>query len=82
MGNYRLKSEVVEARQVTQLSLEAVELWCGGDIQGIKLDRRFQAIRTEQDEVAEIGDYIVKQGDFFKVFTQPEFHNLFEETRC
>ena len=67
---YRKKPVVIEARQLTPLSMESIEAWCGGSIKGIKLppEKRCIDIQTLEGEMrAQMGDWVIKgvKGEFY-----------------
>jgi hypothetical protein len=78
MPLYRKLPVTIEARQVTQDTLEDVAKWCGGIAsrrEGIELTITVHTL--EGAMLARIGDYIIKgvRGEFY-----PCAQDIFEET--
>lgn len=67
---YRKKPVVIDARQLTPLSIDGIEEWCGGSIKGVRSppEQRCIDIQTLEGEMrAEIGDWVIKgvKGEFY-----------------
>lgn len=83
MDMFRRKSTKVEARLVTADNLESVAAWCRGSIKGVKLERYKQTIEIYTEAYgelrADVGDWMVKEGDAFCVYQDMAFNSLFEK---
>jgi len=63
MAKYRKKPIIVEAKQLTEETLERIAAWCDGAVKGTKLPRRERVIdiQTLEGEMrAFIGDWVIR----------------------
>lgn len=82
---YKTKPIIVEARQFT---LEAAtgmfefENWCNGSVKGTMLSPSERIVEVHAGNgdyfTAEVGDWVVKQLGYFKVFSDVNFKKLYE----
>lgn len=82
----------IKALRVTDVNLEEVAEWCGGEVQVFEEDTpeneppryvKFVKVKVhrplnERQTRAQIGDWILQAGSGFKVYTDRAFHNSFE----
>lgn len=84
---YTKKPYDVDGVQVTHENMGEVATWCEGEIQNestsedaktfIKVNV-FNAANDRQSQ-AFVGDWVLKSGNGFKVYTNKAFHNTFQE---
>lgn len=79
---YIRKPFEVEAVEVTEENLEAVESWCTGEIKTDERERRFVKVRVnrplnERQTRAYPGDWVLYAGTGFKVYTPKAFKKTF-----
>jgi hypothetical protein len=81
---YIRKPFPVEAVPVTTENFEEVAAWCGGSIKPDSEGEKHIRVRVKhplnsRQTRAYVGDWILKAGDSFKVYTAKAFENSFEE---
>lgn len=78
---YKRRLAVVEAHQLEAGNLNALALWCNGSVKGVMLPPERRCIdfsRLGEEQRAEVGDWIVKEGGLFTVYSDAAFDTLFE----
>lgn len=89
---FNRKSFPVEAVQVTPENIEEVAKWCAAEIHedGEKeghLSRKYIKVRVaypinERQTQAYLGDWVLKSGKSFKVYTNAAFEKSFEPVKA
>lgn len=78
----------VMAFQVTEENINKVAVWCGGTVrvgkpQGdiyIKVDKVLNP-QTARQTMAFVGNYVLKSGEHFKVYTESSFDKSFKRAQ-
>lgn len=71
----------VEARIVTADNLYELSKWCNGSVKGIRLPPEEQVIEMwsfDNEDRAEVGWVIIKEGNMFYSMRQEQFFRLFK----
>lgn len=83
IDKYRKKPVVVEARQLTEANIVAIERWSGGSIKGTKLPTYKQEIEiytlAHGEMRAAMGDWVIKEDGCFTTMEDKFFHQTYEK---
>lgn len=84
-GKYARKPFQIEAVFVTEEKMMEVATWCGGIViyntsvqVAPHIDVPVQGALTERQSMAFAGDWVLKMGNSFKVYTDKAFQKCFE----
>lgn len=81
---YARKPFTIEAVRVTSSNLQDVAKWCESDVRIDEKGKNHVFVRVhrpinDRQSKAYVGDWVLKAGTGFKVYTNKAFHNSFEK---
>lgn len=84
---YARKSFEIEAVRVTDENIEQIAAWCGGKLRSYTNEEGFEVLFVKvqvarplnvKQTQAHVGDWVLKAGTGFKVYTDKAFNRCFE----